>query len=255
MHSELEQEIAALLGSALEARHLIQAAVECGKMNVVRSWAQERARGVPLAYLTGKKGFWKNEFLVEPGILIPRPETEHVLEVALARGRQVLNFADLGCGSGCLGLSLLKEIKTATLWTVDSSALACAVTQKNAKALGLEARVVQSEVVAWRPPVQFELIVANPPYVALGDMNVQDSVHAFEPHAALYSGADGLDAIRAWSAWASRHLALGGVFVCEIGAGQMSAAREIMLGLQLEKIEIDKDLAGHERVISAERVR
>lgn len=222
-------------------------------------WASRRGEGYPLAYLSGRKGFYKHEFIVAPGVLIPRPETEHVLEVALQRLTEqklsVHHFADLGCGSGCLGLSLVGELPSARLHVVDASSDAVALTRRNAEALGLEIDAVLSTVENWEPSINFELIVANPPYIAEADPRVQKSVDKYEPHAALYSGADGLHAIRTWSDWSRRHLVNGGIFVCEIGAGQSPVVEDILEGLGFTHIEVKPDLAGHDRVVSALNTR
>jgi release factor glutamine methyltransferase len=222
-----------------------------------RHWASERIRGVPLAYLAGKKGFYKYEFLVEPGVLVPRPETEHVIEVALTRVReqnlQINNLVDLGCGAGVLALSLAQEFCGARTVAVDASAQAIALTERNAEKLGVRVSAKVSRVEDFVPDAQFELVVANPPYIARGDANVQASVHAFEPHAALYADDEGLAAIRAWSQWAYRNMREGGLIVMEIGTGQQASARAIMSGLGFQAIQVTKDLAGHDRVVSAIR--
>lgn len=209
---------------------------------------------MPLAYLAGKKGFYKHEFLVERGVLIPRPETELVVEVALQRANEktVRNLADFGCGSGCIGLSLLRELPEATLWSIDSSVKACGLTAKNAVNLGVDERVFvhNKNVSDWKPKQALDLIVANPPYIAIGDVRVQSHVHQYEPHDALYSGVDGLDAVREWTGKAFAWLNKAGIFVSEIGAGQSTRVVEIMKDAGFEQIEVARDLAGIERVIS-----
>jgi release factor glutamine methyltransferase len=274
---ELEREMktqlqAAFADPAFETRQILSATlqinsgellfredkeVDAAAVEKSRHWASERARGIPLAYLTGVKGFYKHEFFVEPGVLVPRPESEHIVEVALQRvGEQKLhikNLADLGCGSGILGLSLALEFPQSTLWAVDNSQAARRVTLRNAEKLGVRNRMqmIERGVESFKPNVAFELIVANPPYIAEGDAAVEASVHQHEPHSALYAGENGLADIRAWSQWSSRHLVKNGLFVCEIGASQSAAARDIMAGLKYKDIRITKDLAGHDRVISA----
>ena len=269
---ELAQELRILLGDceqpALEARQILISLLAFSGARLIasfdqevdgelaaraREWARRRSEGYPLAYLTGKKGFYKSDFAVVPGVLIPRPETEHVVEVALARAHAVRCFLDLGCGSGCLGLSLLSEWPQATLQAIDTSPLATQLTLRNSERLGLSGRieVVTSEVEKFQPKGAVDLVVANPPYIAEGDPDVQRSVHQHEPHAALYSGLDGFAAIRSWAAWSSLYLRPGGVFVCEIGSGQSDLAQEIMKAAGFEKIQITKDLAGHDRVVSA----
>lgn len=271
-YDQLTHEFRTLKCPALEARQLLQAALSIeysqiitrgeAKLNEeqtrkILQWRDERLRGVPLAYLSGRKGFYKYEFLVEPGVLIPRPETEFVVEVALNRaGKNGARIADLGCGSGCIGLTLLKEIPDSSLVAVDLSEKACEVTLKNRAHLGLEnrAEVVNSRVDNYAPEISFTLIVANPPYIGMGDPNVEPAVHAHEPHLALYSGPEGLDAIRAWTTWSFRSLAQDGVYVMEIGAGQSEAVREIMKAAGFTDIQTEKDLAGHERVISGRKI-
>lgn len=241
----------------LEARHLlreagVQLTVDEVQLNKVREWRDKRVMGIPLAYISGVKGFYKHEFRVAPGVLIPRPETEHVVETALRRWASEPRdtFADLGCGSGCIGLSLALE-KPGTLPTlVDQSPFACEIAAKNATRLKVPATVIHSPVEAWRPVKKLSLVVANPPYIAEGDPEVQASVHQFEPHAALYSGRDGLEALRSWTAWSARNLKSGGLLVYEIGTGQSAAVSAIMTQHGFKDIEIEKDLAGHDRVVS-----
>jgi release factor glutamine methyltransferase len=209
--------------------------------------------------LSGKKGFFKYEFFVEAGVLVPRPESEHAIEVALQRTSErklrIQNLADLGSGTGILGLSLLVEFPSARLTAIDSSPVAARVSRRNAEKLGVSEQVTMVEMAVedYVPPEKFELVVANPPYIAEGDANVQDSVHAHEPHAALYADENGLGAIRRWSRWVNLHLAPGGIFVCEIGTGQSDRVRAIMSELNFRDIRVEKDLAGHDRIISATR--
>lgn len=221
----------------------------------IESWKAERLKGIPLAYLSGKKGFYKNEFAVRPGVLIPRPETELVIEVALERAPNALEIADFGCGSGCIGLSLLKELPLANLIAVDQSPVACEVCALNAGTLGIMNRtsVVNKSVEQWFEARQgaLDLIVANPPYIAAGDSRVQKSVHEFEPHEALYAGDEGLAAIRSWTGVAIKTLKAKGLFITEIGAGQSAEVQEIMRAVGFQDIRTHRDLNNIERVISA----
>ncbi len=220
----------------------------------LKEWLNQRANGVPLAYLSGVKGFYKHEFIVERGVLVPRPETELVVETALARSREkrLRKIADLGCGTGCIGLSILSEVPEADLWCLDISIQACGVAAKNATKLNLDEHVFVLNVAVerWKPKHALDLIVANPPYIPLGDTRVQKSVHLYEPHEALYSGADGLDALRVWTQKSAEWLTKGGLFVCEIGAGQSLQVGAIMAEAGFTKIETARDLAGIERVLS-----
>jgi release factor glutamine methyltransferase len=219
----------------------------------IRYWVKARLDGQPLAYLSGRKGFYKDEFLVEPGVLVPRPETEFIVTQAVKLKPDAGSIADYGCGSGCIGLSLVKEFSQAQLWALDASPKAIEVTLKNAEHIGVADRVqvILCDVVGWSPDSPLDLVVANPPYIANDDPTVEPGVHKYEPHEALYSGPDGLAAIRAWSAHAFKFLAPGGLFVSEFGAGQSPAVREIMAKIGFVEMEFVRDLAGHERVVSA----
>jgi release factor glutamine methyltransferase len=150
-------------------------------------------------------------------------------------------------------LSLLFELTKSQLWAVESSPKACSIVLKNSRALDLEERTHIDCIAAesWDPETDFDLMVANPPYIPSGDPRVQTSVHQHEPHAALYSGADGLEAIRKWVPVVRRFLKSGGIAVFEIGAGQSEAVQEIMTQAGLRDVEASRDLAGISRVISA----
>lgn len=225
----------------------------------LQDWMQKRLRGTPLAYLTKEKGFFKHSFKVEPGVLVPRPETELVLEVAIRRAagmpHMIRHIADLGAGCGCIGLSLIYEWERAQLWAVESSPRAASVVVANAEQLKVYERVHVDciAIESWDPETTFDLIVANPPYIPENDPRVEKSVHDFEPHAALYSGSDGLNAIRAWIPKSYELLNPDGLCVFEIGAGQSEQARAIMNQAGFREIQINRDLAGIERVISAVR--
>jgi release factor glutamine methyltransferase len=220
-------------------------------------WAEKRATGYPLAYILGKKGFFKHSFYIEPGVLIPRPETEFVVSEALRRASSggVQQVADLGSGSGCLGLSVLLELPAAQLWAVDVSSIANRVTHENSIRLQVSERVkiISNEVANWNPISPLDLVVANPPYIAHGDKQVQEHVHTHEPHVALYSGADGLVAIREWVKWAALNLRPQGIMVFEFGAGQSDQVQVIMREAGFEDLKIIRDFSGHDRVISGLR--
>lgn len=260
----------------LEARHLLMEAMDMDLSEMIlrgddpvpqidrakiEMWKLERLKGVPLAYLCGHKDFYKSRFIVRPGVLVPRPETELVVETSLARSAKPTKIADLGCGSGCIGLSLLKEIPAASLIAIDKSPTACEVTRENAMKLHLSERVeiVNKSVEEWDNSSEasahgLDLIVANPPYIALRDERVQKSVHDFEPHEALYAADQGLATIREWIRISWLHLRPGGVVVMEIGSGQSGEVREIMSATGFENIQAASDLNGIERVVSATKL-
>jgi release factor glutamine methyltransferase len=224
-------------------------------------WQRRRLAGEPLAYLSGRRGFYKYDFYVEPGVLVPRPETELVVETVLRRvddrPAPAATLADLGCGSGCIGLSLISELTGLRLWAIDMSAKACEVTLRNAAALDVTGRlqVENKKVVDWVPGLDFDIIVANPPYVAINDPALDAGVRAHEPAEALFGGEDGLEYLRAWTEWAMRHLRPLGLFVCEFGAGQSRSVQDMVAKQGFGQIQIERDLAGHDRVISAVKAR
>ncbi len=275
MRTELSSafQVAGMPDPAYEARQIIQEvlclsssdllvrsgeAVTAEEAAKLREWLAARLQGMPLAYLTGRKGFYKHEFHVGPGVLVPRPETELVVETALRRMTPpVRRLMDLGCGSGCIGLSLLHEIPGSELLGIDASRAAYDCSVSNAKKLDLSPRTrfFTGRVEQWTPQSSADLIVANPPYIADGDSSVERNVHDHEPHEALYSGPSGLEAIYLWSRWAHQHLRTGGWFVCEFGAGQSRHVQEIISEQGFQELEISRDLAGIERVISAKKVR
>lgn len=254
-----------------EARHLVMSAMKLNLNGLlmrgddqvsaidlakIEIWKLERLKGVPLAYLEGHKAFYKYEFIVRPGVLVPRPETEFVVETALRRSPDtVRHIADFGCGSGCIGLSLLKEWPEALLTAIDKSPAAVEVTGENALRLHLTERVqiVHESIGHWdmTPAGPFDVIVANPPYIAEGDPQVQKSVHDFEPHEALYAGDNGYAAIREWLRVSWTHLRAGGLCIMEIGSGQSARVQDIMSELGYGEIQATKDLGQIERVISA----
>ncbi len=213
-----------------------------------------RAMGHPVAYLVGKREFYSRDFSVGPGVLIPRPETEVLVEVALAKLRGVSGaprILDLGTGSGAIALTLACERPDAAVTATDTSEEALAIARENARALGCEARV---ELLpgSWYAPVgerRFDLIVANPPYVAAADPHLAAGDLRFEPGSALTDGsADGLESIRAIVSGARGHLAPGGWLLLEHGYDQADRVREMLLEAGFtERVSIP-DLAGIARV-------
>jgi len=197
--------------------------------------ARRRGRE-PVAYILGTKGFRTIDLAVDPRVLIPRPETEFVVEAALSlpEGARVV---DVGTGSGAIALALKTERPDLTVAATDSSPDALELARDNAARLGLEVEFVEGDLLAG---LHADAVVSNPPYVAAGDRLPPDI--GFEPRAALYGGEDGLDVIRRLVAEAA-----GVPFVAlEVGAGQAAAVTELMTGRRVETI---RDLAGHERVV------
>ena len=212
-------------------------------------FAERRYRGEPVAYILGRKEFYGLPLAVNPAVLIPRPETELLVELALER--DFSTALDLGTGSGAIALALKKHRPGARVLAVEASAAALEVAKRNAVALGAE---VDWRHGRWFAPLEgerFDLIVSNPPYVAAGDPHLADL--RFEPAAALISGADGLDATRQIVAAAPAHLMPGGWLFLEHGIGQDAAVRELLHAAGLEDPRTWPDLAGIPRVSGAKR--
>jgi release factor glutamine methyltransferase len=239
-----------------------------------------RAAGTPTQYLTGKQEFWGLEFYVAPGVLIPRPESEHVVEVALERlkphrapvksdltlrreriGRS-LRIVDVGTGSGCLAVALAREIPQARVWATDVSRAALAIAWRNAVRYDLEARIEFVEGSLLTPfllggpgenAVPFDLIVSNPPYVSRDALStLAREVREHEPEEALVAGETGLEFYRPLIRQAEKVLAPGGAIVLEVGLGQAGAVRAL-LSEGWTAISVTEDLAGIPRVVSAAR--
>jgi release factor glutamine methyltransferase len=210
-----------------------------------------RIAGEPLAYLTGRKGFWRFELQVTPDTLVPRPETELLVELALAHlsREEVVRVADLGTGSGAIALAIAYERPRAEIIAVDDSAAALEVAQSNARALRLTN--VEFRNGHWCEPLGdglFDAIASNPPYIALGDLHL-DALR-YEPASALSSGHDGLDAIRDIVRTAPAHLKPGGALLVEHGRDQGAAVRALFTQAGLIDIDTGLDMERRERVTS-----
>jgi release factor glutamine methyltransferase len=213
-----------------------------------------RAAGEPLAYLTGRREFWSLELEVTPQVLIPRPETELLVERALALGPAEARVADLGTGSGAIALALARELPRWRLIATDVSAPALAVARANAAALG--APNVQFRQGSWFEPLaaeRFELLVSNPPYVAADDPVLDDPALRSEPRLALTPGADALAHLRALARGAAAHLVAGGWLLLEHGTTQGAALRAELVAAGFAHVRSHRDLAGHERMTEGQR--
>lgn len=242
-----------------------------------------RAAGEPTQYLTGKQEFWGLEFEVTPAVLIPRPETEHVIEVALERlGEErgikinmrtgepsaTLRVADVGAGSGCIAVALARELPHAEIVATDISGQALEVAGRNAKRLGVADRIrfVQTDLLqevlresraTAKGRKEFDLVVSNPPYVARDEAaELPREVREHEPEAALFGGPTGVDLYGRLIEEAAELLAPGGILVLELGYNCADAVRAMLSrrGAWVN-VSITNDLAGIPRVIAAERVR
>lgn len=224
----------------------------------IAALAARRERREPMAYLLGRRGFWSLELAVTPATLIPRPESETLIEAALGHvpdREAALKLLDLGTGSGCLLLALLAELPRATGVGVDISRAACGVARANAVALGLGARA-RFVVGDWGASLAggFDLIVANPPYVPEAEARrLAPEIVGYEPRDAVFAGADGLAAYRSLAPDLARLLAPAGFAVVEHGAGQGMKAAEILEKSGLRPVASRRDLAGRARCILARK--
>jgi release factor glutamine methyltransferase len=208
-------------------------------------WIARRERREPTAYIVQAREFWGREFLVTPAVLIPRPETEFIVEeaVPLVRGLPAPRIADIGTGSGILGVTLASELSAATVVATDLSGDALDVARENARRLGVADRMVFVET-SYLDGVEegFDLIVANPPYVRDGDKPALSRDVRHEPDVALFGGPDGLRDVGGVLDAAARTLRPGGWFVMEFGYGQEDDVRRLIgtrQGLRLDRIRDD----------------
>jgi release factor glutamine methyltransferase len=229
------------------------------ELTAYRALHSRRRSGEPVAYLLGVREFYGRPFRVDRRVLIPRPDTETLVEVALARTTAVSLCArvlDLCTGSGCVALSLARERPTTTVLGADLSADALVVAVENMIRLGaVNSGFVRSDLFAALPRgARFDLITANPPYIAAAEIpTLTVDIRGFEPHLALEGGADGLDVMRRLVAEAPSHLAEGGVLAVEMGCDQGDATRALFAAAGFRDIQTRRDYGGLERVISGIR--
>jgi release factor glutamine methyltransferase len=214
---------------------------------------ERRKRGEPVAYLTGTREFWSMELNVTPATLIPRPETELLVEKALERipHDAAWTIADLGTGSGAIALAIAKERPRCRVIATDNSPAALEVAGSNARKFGLTN--IEFRAGDWFTPLAgktFDMIVSNPPYIRAGDKHLAQSDVRFEPATALVSGIDGLDAIRHIALHAREFLKPGGWLLLEHGWDQAEAIGDLLRRHGYRDMVCHRDLAGHARVAS-----
>lgn len=213
--------------------------------------ARRRRDGEPVAYLTGQREFFGLSLAVDSSVLIPRPETETLVECALRKlaPQQPSRVLDLGTGTGAIALAIAHERPHARVVAVDRSEAALAIARENARRLALTVEFVHGDwfyaVPAGDP---YDLIASNPPYVAAGDPHLDEGDVRFEPVAALVAGTDGLDALRTIIAAAGSHLSRGGWLVVEHGHDQATAVRDLLARAGFSDLERHRDLSGIPRV-------
>lgn len=234
------------------------------------SLLRRRSAGEPTQHLTGKQEFWGLEFEVTPEVLIPRPETEHLIEVALDRlavrelrsGRdpkltgEGLAIVDIGTGSGCIAIALAKELPAAKIYATDISSAALAVAQRNATRLGYSDRInfLESNLLDSFSPLPFDLVISNPPYISRKETSsLPIEVRDHEPPSALYGGEEGYELYGQLIPQAAHSLKPRGLLVLELGHDSLPAVRPLLETPQWANLHVTNDLAGIPRVLSAER--
>ena len=233
-------------------------------INAWKEYEQRRLNGEPVAYILGFKSFYNIDLQVAPGVLIPRPETELLVEIAITHIQKISNnqsnhnkstkILDLGTGSGAIALALANNIPNAQITAVDVSLDALKIAQGNAQLLGLSDR---SEFLhgSWFEPLQesaqFEVIVSNPPYIKAGDHHLQEGDLRFEPTNALTDHEDGLSPYKIIFNQAKAHLAPNGLLLVEHGYDQSETLKQLLASEGYQDIQVHFDLAGISRALSA----
>lgn len=263
-------EVERLMSSVLGCRPLdlfldLDRPLTTPEVDAFRELLRRRGKREPLAYILGEWEFFGLAMEVNPAVLIPRPETEHLVELGLdilktRRGDEPACWLDVGTGSGCIAIALAHKrgVEADEAWAVDIAADALEVARRNADRHGLGERIrfVEGELCA---PVKesgpFDLILSNPPYIAESEREgLQAEVGGHEPEGALFAGGeDGLDVTRRLVTEAFDLLAPGGALAVEIGAGRCPAARALFEEAGYEALEVVRDYGGHERIVSGRR--
>ena len=215
------------------------------------SLVEKRGRRFPLQYLTGTQEFMSLPFSVEEGVLIPRGDTEVLVESILRLGLPFQNILDVGTGSGIIAVSLARYLPDCKVTALDISSKALALAKRNAKALGVEGKVsfVQADIFYWTPEIEYDLVVSNPPYVTEAEMESLQPEVQFEPHEALYGGEKGLDFYVRLSALAVACLKPGGVLAVEIGWQQGDEVGTLFHQAGFGDIVVVPDYGSRDRVV------
>jgi protein-(glutamine-N5) methyltransferase, release factor-specific len=229
-----------------------------GQYNKFIELIRGRARGVPAAYLVGKKEFMGLDFLVRPGVLIPRGDTEIATERAILRLRERpgdVSAADVCCGSGAIGISIAKYVENSHVTLIDISETAVSIAAENAALNGVAGRIsITKGDLLTGVEGKFDIIVSNPPYIPEHEIDkLQRDVRDFEPRIALNGGHDGLDFYRRLIPQAEDVLKEGGLIIMEIGFNQAADVSSILRDYGYTNIQVFKDLAGNDRCVEAVR--
>ena len=230
--------------------------LEDAAVQAFHALVQRRLAGEPMAYLVATREFMGHAFRVGPDVLIPRPDTEVLVETAIAclqAGGPAPRVLDMGTGSGAIAISLALAVPRAQVWALDNSPAALAVAQDNARRLQADVRFIESDWFAALPAsARFDLIVSNPPYIAVDDPHLQTGDVRFEPRQALTDGSDGLSAIRILAGQASRVLSAAGQLWIEHGWQQAAAVRGLLVAAGFAQVQSRHDLSGIERITGGE---
>jgi len=215
-----------------------------------RALAGRRRAGEPVAYLTGERDFYSLAMKVTPAVLIPRPETELLVDLALERlpHGHAASVLDLATGSGCVAVAIARSRPAAQVAATDVSPAALAIARDNAQRHGVTVEFRESDWFEALAGRRFEIVVANPPYVAAADRHLEEGDLRFEPREALVAGPTGYECIDRIVAQAPRHLAAGGWLLCEHGYDQAAACRDRLVQAGFTAVFSARDLAGIERV-------
>ncbi len=258
----------------LDAELLLTAVLGCDRVRLIldsprplttdeleryRSLIQRRRKGEPIAYILGEREFFGLSFKVDSRVLVPRPDTEVLVETALRRTQHISRFGralDLCTGSGCVAVTLASQRSTWHVWASDVSDDALEVARGNALRLGTPQVSFRRGDLFEAAPVgeRFDLITANPPYIAHEELQtLQRDVRDFEPHLALDGGTDGLRLLRRIAHGATERLQSGGVLALEIGPEQGNSVSQMLTNASLVDVEVSQDYAGRDRVVSGKR--
>lgn len=263
----------------LEIELLLSHILCCERMHLYTRWGQElsknhisqfqslfrlRKKGMPMAYILGKKEFYTHKFIISPGVFIPRAETETLVSAVSSQWSRSANLkiVDFGCGSGCIGLSLLTSFPKSNLISIDINKKALNISKRNAKKIGVKNRVtflykdISTIDREWKQKYiasGADIIVANPPYIAFNDPRVEKEVVSFEPSEALFSDDGGLYHIRSWLRKALLLLKINGSYFFEIGAEQDISFLKSGRNKMIKKSEF-RDLSGIVRVIQLQKI-
>mgnify|MGYP001038411701 FL=1 len=227
-------------------------------LNIFNDLVNQRSKGKPIAYLLKKKEFWKNEFVVDRNVLIPRPDTEILVEQALelTKNKNKLNLLDVGVGSGCILLSILNEKKNFYGTGIDICGKSLSICRVNSHKLGLKKRVklFKSNIDNFHYG-KYDLIISNPPYIKKYDLKcLEKDVISFEPKQALDGGIEGLSEIRKVISKSSELIKKNGFLILEIGFDQKNRVKQILQNKGFYIKKIVKDLSGHDRCIVSTKI-